>query len=74
MNQPSTPRRLLSRIEVVALLQVTDPGFQRLVDTGQLPQLHICGEDRYDSKDVLSLIETYKRVAQRKTHELSQTI
>lgn len=73
MHQPFT-RRLLSRSEVVALLQVSDIGFQRLVDTSQLTELIICGEHRYDSRDVLSLIETYKRVAQRKTHESSQTI
>jgi hypothetical protein len=73
MHQSFT-RRLLSRSEVVSLLQVSDTGFQRLVDTGQITQLLICEEHRYDSRDVVSLIETYKRVAQRKTHESSQTI
>jgi hypothetical protein len=37
-----------------------------LVSTGQLRTIRICGEVRFDSKEVGQLIETYNQIAKRK--------
>jgi len=50
----------------MALLQLPEPNLQWLIDTHQLRPLVICGEERFDSREVDQLIETYKQIAVRK--------
>jgi hypothetical protein len=60
-------RRLLRRADVMALLQLSEPQVQWLIDTHQLHSLFFCqGEERLDSREVDQLIETYKQIAIRK--------
>ena len=66
MNQ-TTQRRLLRRADVMALLQLPEAKVQWLVDTQQIHALYLCeGEERFDSRDIDQLIETYKQIALRK--------
>jgi len=61
------PRRLLRRADVMALLQLPEPKVQWLIDTHQIHALLLCeGEERFDSRDIDLLIETYKQIAVRK--------
>ena len=63
-------RRLLRREEVVELLQLPEDDVQWLISTGKLLELWIRGHKRFDSKDVLELVETYKQIQKRrKAHE-----
>jgi hypothetical protein len=64
--EPTHQRRLLQRGEVTALLQLPDPDIQWLIDTRQLLELRIRGKERFDSKDVIQLIESYKITASRR--------
>jgi hypothetical protein len=59
-------RRLYAAVQVQELLNLTCDQVNRLVNTGQLRALRLCGEIRFDSYDVDGLIETYKQVADRK--------
>lgn len=60
-------RRLLRRADVVALLQLPEPKVQWLVDTHQIHALFLCeGEERFDSRELDELIETYRQIAVRK--------
>ena len=65
MNAPSE-RRLLQHAEVSALLQLTQAQIDWLVSTRQLQPLKICGESRYDSRQIDDLIETYLTTASRR--------
>jgi hypothetical protein len=70
MNQ-ATPRRLLRRADLVALLQLPEPKIQWLINTNQIHALFLCeGEERFDSRDVDQLIETYKQIAIRKERDV----
>lgn len=70
MDDVQKNRRLLRKEEVVALLQLPEADLQWLISTGQLLELRICGHRRFDSKDVLELVETYKQIQRRrKEHE-----
>ena len=67
---PDAVRHLLAPDEVQALLRLEASDVSQLERTGQLTQLLICGKPRYDSKDVVALIETYKTIAFRRAkHE-----
>jgi hypothetical protein len=67
------PRRLLQRAELMALLQLPEPKIQWLIDTHQIQALVFCeGEERFDSRDVDQLIETYKQIAVRKEPRVEQ--
>lgn len=59
-------RRLLRRGEIVSLLQLPEDKFQELVDTRQILPIRIAGEERFDSKDLHQLLDTYKRTAERR--------
>ncbi|SEG46829.1 Helix-turn-helix domain-containing protein [Bryocella elongata] len=58
-------RRLYSAAQVQELLNISRHDVDRLINTGQLVGIRLCGEVRFDSKDLEVLIETYKRVAER---------
>ena len=64
--QIETQRRLLVRDDVLAILQLSDEQLQQLINTRQLQQLRIAGQDRFDSLDVSNLIDAYKTTASRR--------
>lgn len=59
-------RRLVVRQEVKWLLQLTDEQLQWLINTRQLIVLRISGEERFDSRDLEKLIDSYKTTASRR--------
>lgn len=65
-EQSSRTRRLLLRDEVLWLLRLTDEQFQLLVNTRQITTIRICGVERFDSKDIDRLIDTYNNTASRR--------
>ncbi len=60
-------RRLLTRYEVAALLQLGEDQVDWLVNTEQIRPIRICNEERFDSRDLHQLIEAYKTTQARKT-------
>lgn len=60
-------RRLLTRDEVISMLQLTGEQVQGLINTRQLLAFRIAGEERFDSRDFDGLIEIYKATAARRT-------
>jgi hypothetical protein len=62
----SKRRRLLIRDQVLAFLQLSEEQVQLLINTRQLTALRIAGEERFDSRDLDQLIETYKATASRR--------
>jgi hypothetical protein len=63
----SSERRLLARGEVISLLQLSSEKVEHLIDTGQLTKILIEGEERFDSRDVYQLIDTYISTASRRS-------
>jgi hypothetical protein len=61
-------RRLLVRNEVLSLMQLPDEKVQQLINTRQLLAILIGGEERFDSKDLYQLIDSYKATASRRIH------
>jgi hypothetical protein len=59
-------RRLLIRQEALGLLQLSDEQLQLLVNTRQVTVIRIAGEERFDSRDLEQLIESYKTTASRR--------
>jgi hypothetical protein len=59
-------RRLLTRDEVAALLQLDDADLQELINTRQLTEIRIRGKARFDSSDVYRLVDSYKRTQSRR--------
>lgn len=59
-------RRLYQQEDLPDLLQLNTEQIDRLIRTGQLCPIRICGETRFDSQEISTLIETYKQVARRK--------
>jgi hypothetical protein len=62
----SRGRRLLIRNEVLAVLQLSEDQVQSLINTRQLVSIRIAGEERFDSRDLDQLIDTYKATASRR--------
>jgi len=65
----TSERRLYNGDELPGLLQLSKEQIDRLVTTGQLRPIRICGEVRFDSHELDALIEIYKQIAKRKSHE-----
>jgi hypothetical protein len=63
---PRDQRRLLVRDQLVSLLQLSDEKTQELINTRQITAIRIKGEERFDSRELDLLIETYKQTAQRR--------
>ena len=59
-------RILLTREQVIAVLQLKDEQIQQLVDTRQLPIIRIQGVERFRSREVRELVETYVTVSNRR--------
>ncbi len=58
--------RLLQKTDVMALLQLPEPQVQWLIDTQQIRSLLLCGEERFDAREVDRLIATYQQISERK--------
>jgi hypothetical protein len=59
-------RRLLQREQVAALLQLCDEDIEWLVRTRQLVEIRVRSQQRFDSKDVFQLIDSYKSTSARR--------
>jgi hypothetical protein len=59
-------RRLLVRDEVISLLQIDGEKVQQLINTRQILAIRIAGEERFDSWDLNTLIDSYKATAARR--------
>ena len=69
----STERRLYDIAELPSLLKLSLNQVNSLIRTDQLRPLRICGEVRFDSKEVELLIETYQQISHRnKDHKNEQ--
>ena len=64
--QAQQERRLFQKADLMALLQLPEPKVQWLIDTKQIRPLLLCGEERFDSKELDRLIATYQQIATRK--------
>ncbi len=58
-------RHLLQRSDLIALLQLPEDKVQHVIDT-QLTPLVLCGEERFDSRELDELINTYRQISERK--------
>jgi hypothetical protein len=58
--QHTEERMLLTLDEVMALLQLGKADVQWLANTYQLQPIQICAQERFDSRDVRRLIDSYK--------------
>jgi hypothetical protein len=65
-SENRTGRRLLIRPEVLQMLQLTETQVQGIINTRQIIALRIAGEERFDSRDLERLIDTYKTTALRR--------
>jgi hypothetical protein len=63
-------RRLLQKADLLAILQLPEPKVQWLIDTHQIRALLLCGEERFDSKEIDRLIATYQQIAERKSPDV----
>lgn len=63
------PRRLYMREDLPAVMSLSLQQIGTLIDTGQLTAIRICGEERFDSREVSELIATYIRVAGRRAND-----
>ena len=59
-------KRLMTRSEVDRYLDLSRDQVQSLIATRQITLIRIKGEDRFDSRELDLLIETYKKTAQRR--------
>ena len=59
-------QRLMERNEVELYLSLDGTKVQWLIDTRQITVIRMRGEDRFDSRDLDLLIETYKKTAHRR--------
>lgn len=65
-SQLSAQRALYRRDELSALLALDETQIDRLIRTGQLQPIRICGETRFDSHQLAALITTYRQISSRK--------
>jgi hypothetical protein len=61
-------RGLYRRPDLPMVLRLSLDQINDLVNTCQLTSILICGEERFDSKEVSALIDTYIRVNRRKVN------
>jgi len=65
MQEHQQPR-LLTTADLISILQLPEQKLRWLIDTRQIHPFHLCGEERFDSRDIEALIRTYKQVSERK--------
>ena len=51
----------------MAILQLEDSDVRHLIDTTQIRPIQICGHERFDTRDIDQLIDTYHTVQNRRT-------
>jgi hypothetical protein len=61
-------RRLLQRDEVLSRLQLSEEDLDLLIHTCQLRPISICGRERFDSKDLNHLIDTYIQTQSKRSN------
>jgi hypothetical protein len=64
--QGSAQPMLLTMDEVMGLLRLDMHQVQWLTNTTQLQLIRICGQERYDARDVRQLIDSYRATQARK--------
>jgi predicted DNA-binding transcriptional regulator AlpA len=62
----NTQRRLLAWGELLAILQLNDEQIHKLINTRQILELRIAGEQRFDSREIDQLIDCYRNTAKRR--------
>ena len=67
-------RRLLQRSDLIAILQLPEPKVAWLINTHQLRSLLLCGEERFDSRELDRLIDTYRQISERKEQHAQELI
>lgn len=74
-NSNDTEEKLLSPVnEVARQMSLTPDDVQHLIDTQQLLTIRIRGKVLIPQRDVISLIETYRRTALRHVSEMQRNI
>lgn len=66
MPDNKLPRCFYRRDQLPEILQLPGEEIARLERTGQLTSIRICGAERFDSREVEALIDTYYQITQRK--------
>lgn len=56
----------MTRNEVSVYLALSGDQVQSLIDTRQITAMRCSGEDRFDSRELDLLVDTYKKTAQRR--------
>jgi hypothetical protein len=64
--EDQSERRLMDEAEVLAVLNLERQDLETLINQGQLLPIRLCGQTRFDSRDVGMLIDTYRQIAKRK--------
>lgn len=64
--QSTQQPKLLIRSDLVALLQLSEKQIDWLISTRQLRPLLICGEQRFDAREVDRLIATYQQIKEKR--------
>ena len=59
-------RQLLRHEQVCVVLQLNPEQVQFLINTQQIVRIRIAGEERFDTRDLDRLIDTYKATALRR--------
>jgi hypothetical protein len=65
-RRASSAGRLMCREKVSQCLQLDNDQVQFLINTRQIIAVRILGEERFDSRDLERLIDTYKATAVRR--------
>ncbi len=65
-TKSSFSRCLYTRVDLEPVLSLSAEQVDELIRTGQLQSIQICGEERFDSREVSALIDTYCHVSQRR--------
>jgi hypothetical protein len=68
MTQGVEQRMLLTVDEVMNLLQLEKPQVKWLANTAQIQPIQICGQERFDVRDVRRLVDSYKITQARRKH------
>ena len=66
MTDTLSHRRLHRRDELPSILGLSPEQVAQLERTRQLTPIRICGEERFDSREIGALIDTYYQIAHRK--------
>ena len=69
MQDVSQQPRLLTAADLITILQLPEPKVRWLIDTRQIHRVLLCGEERFDAREIEALIRTYRQISERKqTH------